>query len=129
MSAITPISETAESVTLSRSDWEALLDALEDAEDLAAVNARRAEEALRGKDEVRRNYLTADEAERLWSGDNPVTVWREKRGLTPDALASAAGMSVSILHAIETREARRSVDALADLARVLQIPAGWLAED
>jgi ribosome-binding protein aMBF1 (putative translation factor) len=129
VTAIKPISETAESVTLSRSDWEALLDALEDAEDLAAVNARRAEEAARGKDEVRRNYLTAEEAERLWSGENPVTVWREKRGLTGDALASAAGMPIGNLRAIETGEARRSADSVADLARVLQIPAAWLAED
>ena len=41
-----PMRESAEEVVLSRADWEALLEALEDAEDVAAVTAARAEDAV-----------------------------------------------------------------------------------
>ena len=129
MTAINPISETADTVTLSRSDWEALLDALEDAEDLAAVTTRRAEEAVRGKKDVRRNYLTAEEAQRLWAGENPVKVWRQKRGLTTDALAAQAAIPVGVVHQVETDKKPGNRAAIEGIARVLQVPADWLVDD
>jgi DNA-binding XRE family transcriptional regulator len=99
-------------------------DALEDAEDLAAVNARRAEEATRGKEAVRRNYLTAEEAERLWAGESPIKVWRQKRGLTQRALAADASVGASQLTEIEAGRKPGSMDTIS--ARVLEVPAEWL---
>ena len=129
MTAINPIAETADTVTLSRSDWEALLDVLEDAEDLAAVSARRAEEAVRGKNEVRRNYLTGEEAERLWAGESSVKVWREKRRLTTDILAAQAAIPVGVVDQIEAGEKPGSPEAIEFIARVLQVLADWLADE
>ena len=126
MTSIKLVDETPDTITISRPDWEALLDALEDAEDLAAVNARRAEDATHGKEAVRRNYLTAEEAERLWAGESPVKVWRQKRGLTQGALAADASVAISQLTEIEAGRKPGSMDAIRNLARVLQVPVEWL---
>ena len=45
MKTIVPLAETADTVTLSRIDYLALLEALEDAEDIAALLAAAAEES------------------------------------------------------------------------------------
>lgn len=47
------------------------------------------------------NYPTSQEARRLMDGDNPVGVWRDKRGMTQSALAEAANLGVSYLSEIE----------------------------
>ncbi len=49
--------------------------------------------------------LPDDLIERLYAGAFPVTVWRKHLGLTPNELASRAGMSPSELKRIE--EAKR----------------------
>ena len=97
-----PVREAKDTITFSRWDWDALIESMEDAEDLAAVNARRAHEAAVGKSEARRDYLTGDEVRRLLDWESPVKVWREKRGLSQRALASQAGVSPSYLAEIET---------------------------
>jgi len=66
--AIRIVGQTADTVTIHRSDFEALVLAAEDAEDLAALTAHDAEEAGLGRDAARRDYLTADEATRLLDG-------------------------------------------------------------
>jgi hypothetical protein len=64
------LSETADTVTIARSDFDALIEAAEDVEDLAALAAHDAEEARIGKAAARRSYLTAEEVERLLDGSN-----------------------------------------------------------
>jgi len=71
-----PIRQSKETVTLSRSDWESLIERLEDAEDQAAIDARRAREAMMGKDTVRQNSLSGDELRRLLDWESPVRIWR-----------------------------------------------------
>jgi len=114
-----PIRESKESVTLSRSDWNALIDHLEDIEDMAAVAARRAKEATDGVAAIRRDYLTGDELRRLLDWDSPVKIWREKRGLSQRELAGKAGVSPSYLAEIETGQKPGSADALLALAHAL----------
>jgi transcriptional regulator with XRE-family HTH domain len=114
-----PIRESKESVTLRRSDWNALIEHLEDIEDMAAVAARRANEATDGVAATRRNYLTGDELQRLLDWENPVKIWREKRGLSQRELAANAGVSPSYLAEIETGQKPGSADALRALARAL----------
>jgi transcriptional regulator with XRE-family HTH domain len=119
--AIHILAETADTVTIGRSDFEALIDAAEDAEDLAALAAHDAEEARLGREATRRDYLTADEADRLLDGENPVRVWRDKRGLSQRALAKAAGMQPGYLAEIETGRKPGSADALNRLSTALGV--------
>jgi len=114
-------SETPETVTISRRDWTQLLSELADALDRAAVVERRRQEARKGKQAARRNYLTAGEARRLLDGESPVKVWREKRGRTQRALAAEAGVGPGYLADIETGRKPGSAAALAKLAKSLQI--------
>lgn len=122
MTTIKPMAETTETVTLKRADFEALLNAAEDAVDLTAVEAHRAYEDRVGWETARRNYLTADEARRLLDGESPVRVWRQKRGIKQRTLAEAAEVSVSYLAEIEGGKKPGSFSALQRIAGVLGIP-------
>ncbi len=51
------MSDTSETVTLSRAEYEALIERVEDAEDLATVAAAEARETALGKDEARAEDL------------------------------------------------------------------------
>ena len=115
------LSETPDTVTVSRGDWAQLLSELEDALDRAAVVERRSREAGKDMQAARRDYLTAREARRLLDGEGPVKVWREKRGRSQRELAAAAGVSAGYLAEIETGRKPGSVAALASLARALQV--------
>ncbi|MGH6896423.1 MAG: helix-turn-helix domain-containing protein [Geminicoccaceae bacterium] len=119
---ITPIAETRDTVTLRRADYQALLDALEDAADVAAL--REAEAAVqRGKSEL----LPIEMVERLLAGEAPVRVWRTHRGLTAHELARVANLAPSYLSEIETGKKPGSFDAMARLARVLGVAMEDLA--
>ena len=122
MTEIRPLAETAETVTLSRSDWTRLLAEREDAQDIGAVRARNAHEAALGVDAARRGYLSGEEAARLLDGESPVRVWREKRGLSQSALATQASVSQSYLSEVEAGKKPGSADALLRLARTLDVP-------
>jgi transcriptional regulator with XRE-family HTH domain len=126
--AIRIVGQTEDTVTIHRSDFEALVHAAEDAEDLAALAAHDAEEVRLGRDGARRDYLTADEATRLLDGENPVRVWRAKRVLSQRALARAAGMQPGYLAEIETGRKRGSADVLNRLSTVLGVALSDLAQ-
>ncbi len=122
MSAIKPLAETPETVTLTRADFNALLSAAEDAADLASVEVHRAYEDRVGWETARRNYLTSDEARRLLDGVSAVRIWREKRGMTQRALAEAAAVAVGYLAEIEGGKKPGTAGALCRIARVLDVP-------
>ena len=119
-----------DTVTLSRAEYEALLDRLEDAEDLATVVAAEAREAALGKTRARADYLPVELVERLLAGEHPVRVWRAQRGLTRESLASKAGIAPSYVTEIETGRKPGSFDAMIKLAAALDISlddlAAWL---
>jgi DNA-binding XRE family transcriptional regulator len=123
MNRITPLAETADTVTLSRADYEALLREREDAIDLAAVHAHDAREAALGKEAARADFLTMEEVDRLSAGEHPIRVWREHRGLTLRALAEQASVTASYLSEIENGRKPGSVAAILRLARALKVPA------
>jgi DNA-binding Xre family transcriptional regulator len=113
---ITQIAETTETVTLRRADYQALLEALEDAADVAAL--REAEAAVqRGESEL----LPIELVERLLAGEDPVRVWRTHRGMTAHELAKITKLSPSYLSEIETGKKPGSFDAMARLARALGV--------
>jgi transcriptional regulator with XRE-family HTH domain len=116
-----PIRQSRNSVTLSRSDWDALIEFLEDTEDLTAIAERKSREKAVGVAAARRTYLTGDEIRRLLDWESPLRVWREKRGLSQRALASKADISPSYLAEIETGQKPGSADAFLALARALDI--------
>jgi len=130
MKAIKLLSETAETVTISRADLERLVQAAEDAEDAAAIARLQAGEAAAGGYEAaRENYYTADEAERLLAGESPVRIWREKRTLTQRALAESAGLQPGYLSEIETGKKPGSLAAHRALAKALGVPMEYLVTD
>ena len=123
MNAIKLLAETAETVTISRADLEALIQTAEDVEDIAAVHQRRRdEEGAGGYEAAKANYFTADEAKRLLTGESPVRIWREKRGLTQRALAEAAKMQPGYLSEIENGKKPGSLAAYIALSTALSIP-------
>jgi DNA-binding XRE family transcriptional regulator len=118
-----------DTVTLSRADYEALLDRLEDLEDMATLD--RLEARLAADPEAApADYLPIELVKRLSAREHPIRVWRAHRGMTREALASAAGVAPSYLSEIETRRKPGSFNAIAKLAAALRVPlddiAAWL---
>jgi DNA-binding Xre family transcriptional regulator len=104
MNQIRPISETAESVTLNRTDFEAMQEELEDAVDRIAV----LEDCIIDmKPDLNKYLLTMDETMRIIDGEHPIKVWREKRGMTVRQLADSLGL---LDIEIEELEKGRAVD-------------------
>jgi hypothetical protein len=60
-------------------------------------------------------------ARRLVFGENPITVWREHRGMTLRALADAAGLDPGYLSQLENRKRTGPVATLKKLATVLRV--------
>ena len=129
MNAIKVLAETAETVTISRSDLDALIDAAENAEDIASVRAWNAYVAAVGRDAAIANSYTGAAAKRLLDGESPVRIWREKRGMTQRALATAAAIPAGYLSEIESRRKPGSVAADRALATALAVPMEDLVGD
>lgn len=118
---IRPIMETPESVTLTRADFEALAEMVGDAQDLADSDAIIAR-LKSGETET----FPFELAERILDGDHPVMVFREHRGLTARGLAELAGLAPSYLSEIENGHKPGSFDAMARIAKALEIPLDLL---
>jgi antitoxin component HigA of HigAB toxin-antitoxin module len=118
---IRPIAETADSVTLSRADFETLAELVSDAQDLADADAVKARLAA-GETET----FPFAVAERLLDGEHPVTVLREHRAFTVRGLAEVAGVSPSYLSEIESGKKPGSFDAMARVAAALHVPLDLL---
>jgi DNA-binding XRE family transcriptional regulator len=124
------MTEDADTVTLTRAEYEALMSRLEDAEDNAAIDRLQVRIETEGFAAATADYLSGELVERLIGGEHPVRVWRAHRGMTREALANAAGVSPSYLTEIETRRKPGSFDAIAKLAGALKVSlddiAAWL---
>lgn len=105
-----PIAETSDAVTFDRRDVEELAAAIEDLEARAAFAATRGEE-----------LLPAEIVKRLCTGESPVRVFREHRGLGAAELAGRAGVSASYLSEIESGRKPGSARTLAKLACALDV--------
>ena len=103
-------------VVLPEADYAALIERLEDAEDIASATAVL-ERIKQGKEEL----VPSRVVERLIGGESPVTVWREHRGMTISALSEKAGLSQSYLSQIESGKRGGKVGVLASLARALSV--------
>lgn len=122
MNAIRPIARTDDTVTLRASDYEELIAALEEAEDIAALFAAGAREEALGRVEARADYLPVERVARLLEGESPVRIWREHRNLSLEALALAASILPTDLAEIEAGRAMGSLAVCRSLARALGVP-------
>ncbi len=129
MTSIKLLAQTDDTVTIRRSDLDALLQAVEDAEDVASVEAVRAHIAVVGWEVAKRDYLASGEARRLIEGEHPVRVWREKRGLSQRSLAEKAGLAAGYLNEIEARKKPGSLNAMVRLAHGLGVTVDDLIDD
>jgi ribosome-binding protein aMBF1 (putative translation factor) len=109
-----PLARTRDTVTLSRADWEAIAERLDDAEDRAALR-----DSLSGgrKDDA----LPAELYRRIRKGEHPLRIWREHRGLGLNALARVAKVSAPYLSEIENGMKPGSALVLKKLAAALEI--------
>jgi DNA-binding XRE family transcriptional regulator len=98
------------------SEYERLVDAAEDAADVAAYDEVKRKLAA-GEDEL----IPDEVVGRLIAGENKVRVWREHRGMTATALADAAGISTPYLSQIESGKRDGSIDAMKRIANALGI--------
>lgn len=102
-----------ETVTIPRSEYEALRAAVDSLEDAAATAAYR---ATRGEESVPIALV-----DRLLAGDNPLRVWRRHRGMTQQALAAAIGIGKAYLSEIETGKKHGSIRVIKAAAEVLDV--------
>lgn len=126
MAYIGPIAETADTVTLRREDFDALIAAAEDASDRRALAAFDTKVKRQGLEAVRADSLTMEEVMQIAEGVSPIRVWRKRRGLTARALSETAGMSPVYLSEIETGKKPGSAVAIVALAKALGVDASDL---
>lgn len=70
--------------------------------------------------------VPAEILRRELEGEPPMKLWREHRGLTQQALADQAGISKPYLSQIESGKRQGTVETLAAIARVLNVPLEFL---
>ena len=100
-----------------------LLQALEDKAD-AAVVAEFHEAYQAGRESL----VPAEILRRELEGESPVKLWREHRGLTQQELAEKTGMSKPYISQIESGKRQGTIDTLAAIARVLDVPLEVLTD-
>jgi DNA-binding XRE family transcriptional regulator len=109
-------------VVLPESDYRALLEAAEDATDLAIV--REFDRKLAAGEE---ELIPAEIVDRILAGENRVRVWREHRRMSVRALAEAAGVTPAYLSQVETGKRDGTVETYRKLAAALRITLDELA--
>lgn len=106
----------SELVVVPRDDYDRLVDAAEELEDVAAFDA-----ALRRRAAGEDAAVPFEVVQRPSDGDNPVRVWREHHGLKAGELAARAGISQPYLSQIEAGRKHGTLKALAAIARALGV--------
>lgn len=134
----TPKSVTSDEVVRSRVDWERLVTAVrepdEDADDIAAVAAARAEDAAwAARLEAERGCsvettIPIEVVQAELDGVHPLQAWREHRKRTRAQLAFESNVTRDLIAQIETRRKTGSMRTLNRLARTLAVPLEVLIE-
>ena len=103
-------------VILPLSEYQRLLDAAEEAEDLRAYDRVKGRLAA-GEEEL----MPAELVKRILEGENKVRAWREYRGLTVKALGSATGLAAAYISQIETDKREGTIETFRKLATALNV--------
>ena len=113
---MTPAGEAI--VILPEAEFDRLRELAEDGGDARALDASLAR--LRaGEDEL----LTEADLDELRAAPTPLAYWRARRGLSPDALAAAAGLSADAVTTLEVASTVADEVTYERLARALGIEA------
>lgn len=107
-----------EMITIPKERYEALLEAEEDLADIQAYDEAKAKGG--------ESYPSAL-VDRIIDGENPVTVFREYRGLSGAEAARRAGIHRVQLRDIESGKSRGSVDTLKAIAAALDVDLDLIA--
>lgn len=108
---------------LSRADYEALIDELEELSDVAAVK-----ESIRAVAEGRDILLPGDVGFAIGLGENIVKVLRKWRGFTQQQLAERTGLAKNYISRVERGQAPGN-KARKALATALAVPETLLIDD
>lgn len=111
-------------VIVPEAEYESLMEALEDIEDAAAVNAFHA-----ARDRGEAMALPREQWDRIHAGVSAIKVIRDYRGLTQAQLSEKSGVGRPDISAIEGGKKRGSVDTLRALARALAAPLDVIVGD
>ncbi|MDF1615528.1 helix-turn-helix domain-containing protein [Desulfurivibrio dismutans] len=103
-------------VVIPEADYLAMLDTIEDREDVATIHHFQRRLAA-GEEEL----LPAEMANRILDGENKIRVWREYRGVSARDLAAGASISTSYLSQIETGAREGGIDTLKRIAAILRV--------
>ena len=103
-------------VVLPEQEFNAMLDVIEEKQDIEAVRGFRAALAS-GNEEL----IPAEFVSRMLDGESKVRVWRDYRGMSAKALADAAGISAPYLSQIESGVREGSLDAMKKIAEALKV--------
>ena len=113
-----------ELVVLTRADYDALLEALAEAEeeaaDLAVYDARKAEMA--SPDDALPSPVSAA----LLRGARLLEALRDWRGVTQTRLAETTGLAQGYISDLERGRRQGTPDTLTRIAAALDVPAKWL---
>lgn len=101
-----------EMITITRQEYDRLREAAEDLADIEAYHNAVAE----GGESIPSEYVN-----RMIDGESPVRVYRDFRGLTQTALASASGVNRVQIADIEAGRKTGSVETLRKLAEALRV--------
>lgn len=101
-----------EMITIPRAEYEALIEARDDLEDIAAFDRAKVDGG---------ESIPSDAVARIINGESPLRVFRELRGLTQAELASRAEVHRVTVAEIETGRKNGSLDALKRLAAALSV--------
>jgi DNA-binding XRE family transcriptional regulator len=94
-------------------DWERIIEALDDLEDIFFLEAYRAS--------PNEELLPAEMVYALLDGANPIRAWREHRALSQQQLAETAGISKAYLSQLEAGKREASQRVIRRLAEVLRV--------
>ncbi len=105
-----------DTVTIPRADYERLLSAAEELEDI-----REAREVLHKLEAGEEELIPSEYVNRLIDGENPLRVFRDLRGMTQKALSEASGVNRVYIADIEAGRKPGSAQALKALAEALAV--------
>jgi DNA-binding XRE family transcriptional regulator len=107
---------------VTRAEYNALLDRLQDLEDAEFIQAVEA-------DPAGQTYLPVSGLKRILAGEHPLRIWREHRRLSMTQLAEAAKLSQGYLSEIESGRKPGSMAAYRSLARALELDLDDIVPD
>lgn len=117
---------TTDSLTITRAEYQSLLDRIEDLEDAASLGALEARVVGHG---VPEDALPVELFDRILAGESRLRVWREHRGLSIADLAEAADLPTSRMDAIERGKEPGTIADWRRLAKALSVALDEIASE